>query len=30
MAASVLRRQIQRSAVETLQMYLGWLRDSLR
>jgi hypothetical protein len=29
-AASVLKRQIQRSAVDTIQMYLVWLRDSLR
>jgi hypothetical protein len=29
MAASLLRRQIQNSAVDTVQMYLGWLRDSL-
>ena len=28
-AGSLLRRQIQRSAVDTVRMYLGWLRDSL-
>ena len=28
-AGSVLRRQIQRSAVQTVEMYLGWLKDSL-
>jgi hypothetical protein len=28
-AGSVLRRQIQRSALDTVRMYLGWLRDSL-
>jgi hypothetical protein len=29
MAGSVLRRQIQRAALDTLRTYLGWLRDSL-
>ena len=29
MAASVLRRQIQKSALDTVRMYLGWMRDSL-
>jgi hypothetical protein len=29
LTGSLLRRQIQRSAVDTVQMYLGWLRDSL-
>jgi len=29
MAGSLLRRQIQRSALDTVRMYLGWLRDSL-
>ena len=28
-AGSVLRRQIQRSALDTVRMYLGWLRESL-
>jgi hypothetical protein len=28
-AGSLLRRQIQRAAVDTVRMYLGWLRDSL-
>jgi hypothetical protein len=28
-AGTVLRRRIQQSAVETVQMYLGWMRDSL-
>ena len=28
-AASVLRRQIQRSAVDTVETYLSWIRDSL-
>jgi hypothetical protein len=28
-AGSVLRREIQRSAVDTVRMYLGWMRDSL-
>jgi hypothetical protein len=28
-AGSFLRRQVERSAVDTVGMYLGWLRDSL-
>jgi hypothetical protein len=30
MAATILRRQVQRSAADTVKMYLEWIRDSLQ